>query len=227
MKFAVIVFPASNCDEDAARAVTRVLSAPVDLVWQQTGSLDGYDAVIIPGGFSYGDYLRAGAIARFAPVMEAVRQHAAAGRPVLGICNGFQVLTEAGLLPGALLLNDSLRFRCELLPVRVETTATMFTAGYEPGQVIHLPIAHGQGRYTTDQETLDDLRQRDQIVFRYAGANPNGSMDAIAGIVNRGRNVLGMMPHPERAVHPLLGSTDGAALFTSLLRAWERQVVHG
>jgi phosphoribosylformylglycinamidine synthase subunit PurQ / glutaminase len=227
MKFAVIVFPGSNCDEDAARAVTRVLAAPVDLVWHQIGSLDGYDAVIIPGGFAYGDYLRAGAIARFAPVMEAVRRHAVAGRPVLGICNGFQVLTEAGLLPGALLLNDSLRFRCEITPLRVETTDTMFTAGYERGQVIHLPIAHGQGRYTADAATLDDLRQRDQIVFRYAGANPNGSLDAIAGIVNRGRNVLGMMPHPERAVHPLLGSTDGAPLFTAVLRAWERQVVHG
>jgi phosphoribosylformylglycinamidine synthase len=208
MKFAVIVFPGSNCDEDAARAVRRVLGAPADLVWHQTGSLDGYDAVIIPGGFAYGDYLRAGAIARFAPVMEAVRRHAAAGRPVLGICNGFQVLTEAGLLPGALLPNDSLRFRCAIVPLRVATTASMFTAGYATGQVIRLPIAHGQGRYT-------------------AGANPNGSADAIAGIVNRGRNVLGMMPHPERAVHPLLGSTDGAPLFTALVRAWERQVVHG
>jgi phosphoribosylformylglycinamidine synthase len=227
MKFAVIVFPGSNCDEDAARAVRRVLAVPADLVWHQTGSLDGYDAVIIPGGFAYGDYLRAGAIARFAPVMEAVRRHAAAGRPVLGICNGFQVLTEAGLLPGALLPNDSLRFRCAIVPLRVATTASMFTAGYATGQVIRLPIAHGQGRYTADAATLDDLCQRDQVVFRYAGANPNGSADAIAGIVNRGRNVLGMMPHPERAVHPLLGSTDGAPLFTALVRAWERQVVHG
>jgi phosphoribosylformylglycinamidine synthase len=227
VRFAVIVFPGSNCDEDAARAVRRVLAAPVDLVWHQTGSLAGYDAVILPGGFAYGDYLRAGAIARFAPVMEAVRQHAAAGRPVLGICNGFQVLTEAGLLPGALLLNDSLRFRSEIVPLRVETTETVFTAGYEAGQVIRLPIAHGQGRYTADAATLDDLCQRDLIVLRYAGANPNGSADAIAGIVNRGRNVLGLMPHPERAVHSLLGSTDGAPLFTALMRAWEGQVVHG
>jgi phosphoribosylformylglycinamidine synthase len=227
MKFAVIVFPGSNSDEDAARAVRRVLATPVDLVWHQTGSLAGYDAVILPGGFAYGDYLRAGAIARFAPVMEAVRQHAAAGRPVLGICNGFQVLTEAGLLPGALLLNDSLRFRCEIVSLRVETIATMFTAGYDRGQVIRLPIAHGQGRYTADAATLDDLCQRDQVVLRYAGANPNGSLDAIAAIVNRERNVLGMMPHPERAVHPLLGSTDGVALFTALLGAWERLVVHG
>jgi phosphoribosylformylglycinamidine synthase subunit PurQ / glutaminase len=216
MKFAVIVFPGSNCDEDAARAVTRVLAAPVDLVWHQTGALDGYDAVIVPGGFAYGDYLRAGAIARFAPVMEAVRRHAAAGRPVLGICNGFQVLTEAGLLPGALLPNDSLRFRCEIVPLRVETTDTMFTAGYARGQVIRLPIAHGQGRYTADAATLDDLRQHDQIVFRYAGVNPNGSEDAIAGIVNRQRNVLGMMPHPERASEDLLGMHDGLKLLHSI-----------
>jgi phosphoribosylformylglycinamidine synthase I len=227
MRFAVTVFPGSNCDEDAAQAVTRVLETPVDLVWHQTAALDGYDAVIIPGGFAYGDYLRAGAIARFSPVMTAVAAHAAAGKPVLGICNGFQILTEAGLLPGTLLPNDSLQFRCDFVAMRVETTDTVFTCGYTKGQVVRLPIAHGQGAYYADDETLADLRRHNQIVFRYAGENPNGSADNIAGIVNRGRNVLGMMPHPERAVHELLGSCDGAPLFSSLLRSWERQVAHG
>ena len=226
MRFAVIVFPGSNCDEDAAHAVERTLGAHADLVWHQSGSLDGYDAVILPGGFSYGDYLRTGAIARFAPIMEAVRAHAAAGRPVLGICNGFQILTEAGLLPGALLPNDSLQFRCDIVRLRVETVATPFTAEYHAGQEIRLPIAHGQGAYYADAPTLEELRAHDQVVFRYVGENPNGSVDAIAGIVNRGRNVLGLMPHPERAVHPLLGSADGAPLFASLVRAWEQQVVH-
>jgi phosphoribosylformylglycinamidine synthase I len=227
MRFAVAVFPGSNCDEDAARAISSVLQAPVDLVWHQESSLHGYDAVIIPGGFSYGDYLRAGAIARFSPIMMAVAEHAAAGRPVLGICNGFQILTEAGLLPGTLLANDSLQFRCEIVSARVETTKTVFTCAYQQGQIIRLPIAHGQGAYYADEATLADLRRHDQIIFRYTGENPNGSADNIAGIVNRGRNVLGMMPHPERAVHELLGSTDGAPLFTSLLRSWERQVAYG
>ncbi|HEY7781984.1 MAG TPA: phosphoribosylformylglycinamidine synthase subunit PurQ [Ktedonobacterales bacterium] len=226
MKFAVIVFPGSNGDEDAARAVTDVLGMPADLVWHQTASLDGYDAVILPGGFAYGDYLRAGAIARFAPAMAAVRAHAAAGRPVLGICNGFQVLTEAGLLPGALLPNDHLQFRSELVDVRVETVAAPFTSGYHAGEILRLPIAHGQGAYYADPATLDDLRAHDQIVFRYAGPNPNGAVDAIAGIRNRAGNVLGLMPHPERAIHPRLGSADGAGMFTSLLRAWERVVLH-
>jgi phosphoribosylformylglycinamidine synthase len=227
MRFAVVIFPGSNCDEDAAHAVTRVLDASVDLVWHQTATLDGYDAVIIPGGFAYGDYLRAGAIARFSPVMTAVAAHAAAGRPVLGICNGFQILTEAGLLPGTLLPNDSLQFRCEIVTARVATTDTAFTCGYTKGQIIRLPIAHGQGAYYADDETLAELRRHDQIVFRYTGENPNGSADNIAGIVNRGRNVLGMMPHPERAVHELLGSCDGTLLFISLLRSWERRVAHG
>jgi phosphoribosylformylglycinamidine synthase len=227
MRFAVVVFPGSNCDEDAARAITQVLDAPVDLVWHQTATLDGYDAVIIPGGFAYGDYLRAGAIARFSPVMMAVAKHAAAGKPALGICNGFQILTEAGLLPGTLLPNDSLQFRCDIMTARVETTDTAFTCRYTKGQVIRLPIAHGQGAYYANDETLADLRRHNQIVFRYADENPNGSADNIAGIVNRERNVLGMMPHPERAVHELLGSSDGAPLFTSLLRSWERQATHG
>jgi phosphoribosylformylglycinamidine synthase subunit PurQ / glutaminase len=227
MRFAVVVFPGSNCDEDAARAVARVLQAPVDLIWHQESSLDGYDAVIIPGGFSFGDYLRAGAIARFSPIMTAVTAHAASGKLVLGICNGFQILTEAGLLPGTLLPNDSLQFRCEIVSARVETTGTAFTCAYQQGQIIRLPIAHGQGAYYADEATLSDLRRHDQIVLRYDGENPNGSVDGVAGIVNGERNVLGIMPHPERAVHELLGSTDGAPLFISLLRSWERQVAHG
>jgi phosphoribosylformylglycinamidine synthase I len=224
LKFAVIVFPGSNCDEDAVRAIRQVLNEPAELVWHQTGSLDGYDAVIIPGGFAYGDYLRAGAIARFAPVMAAVRAHAQAGRPVLGICNGFQILTEVGLLPGALLANNHLQFRCDIVKLRVETTRTPFTTDFQKGQEIHLPIAHAQGSYYADDAALQELREHDQIVFRYVGENPNGSLDNIAGIVNRQRNVLGMMPHPERAVHPLLGSSDGAALFTSLLHAWKEAI---
>jgi phosphoribosylformylglycinamidine synthase len=224
LKFAVIVFPGSNCDEDAVRAIQQVLDEPAELVWHQSGSVDGYDAVIIPGGFAYGDYLRAGAIARFAPVMSAVRAHAQAGRPVLGICNGFQVLTEVALLPGALLANNHLQFRCDIVKLRVETTRTPFTADYQMGQEIRLPIAHAQGSYYADDATLQDLREHDQIVFRYVGENPNGSLDNIAGIVNRQRNVMGMMPHPERAVHPRLGSSDGAAIFTSLLHAWKEAV---
>jgi phosphoribosylformylglycinamidine synthase subunit PurQ / glutaminase len=226
MRVAVIVFPGSNCDTDAARAVTRVVGQPADLVWHEETSLDGYDAVIVPGGFAFGDYLRAGAIARFSPVMDAVRRHADAGKPLLGICNGFQVLTEAGLLPGALLPNASLQFRCDVVALRVENTQTPFTGAYTAGQEIRLPIAHGQGSYYADAPTLDELRRHHQIVFRYLGANPNGSLDDVAGIVNRRGNVLGMMPHPERAVHPLLGSSDGATLFTSLVRAWEQQVIH-
>jgi phosphoribosylformylglycinamidine synthase len=225
LKFAVIVFPGSNCDEDAARAIRQVLNEPAELVWHQSGSLDGYDAVVIPGGFSYGDYLRAGAIARFAPVMAAVRAHAQAGRPVLGICNGFQVLTEVGLLPGALLSNNHLQFRCDIVRLRVETTHTPFTADFQPGQEIRMPIAHAQGSYYADDATLQEIQERDQIVFRYLGENPNGSLDNIAGIVNRQRNVLGVMPHPERAVHPLLGSSNGATLFTSLLHTW-KEVLH-
>jgi phosphoribosylformylglycinamidine synthase len=225
MSIAVVVFPGSNCDVDAVRAVQRGAGERAELVWYEADTLEGYDAVIIPGGFAYGDYLRAGAIARFAPVMAAVRAHAEAGRPVLGICNGFQVLTEAGLLPGALLPNDHLQFRCDIVALRVETTDTPFTGEYALGQLIRLPIAHGQGRYYADADTLADLRAHDQIVLRYQGQSPNGSVDAIAGVVNRKRNVLGMMPHPERAVHPLLGSSDGVPLFASLVHTW-RQVAH-
>ncbi|HEY7350377.1 MAG TPA: phosphoribosylformylglycinamidine synthase subunit PurQ [Ktedonobacterales bacterium] len=224
MRFAVVVFPGSNCDEDALRAIKSVLNEPVDLIWHQTASLEGYDAVIIPGGFAYGDYLRAGAIARFAPVITEVKRLAQAGHPVLGICNGFQVLTEAGLLPGALLPNNHLQFRCDIVGLRVETTRTPFTADYRAGQQIRLPIAHAQGSYFADDAALQELREHDQIVFRYLGGNPNGSVDNIAGIVNRQRNVLGMMPHPERAIHLLLGSSDGAPIFTSLLRSWKEAV---
>ncbi len=226
MRFAVIVFPGSNCDEDAARAIYSAVSQHADLVWHEATSLDDYDAVIIPGGFAFGDYLRAGAIARFSPVMDAVRRHADAGRPLLGICNGFQVLTEAGLLPGALLPNASLQFRSEFVTLRVENIETPFTSAYTQGQLIQLPIAHGQGNFFADSATLAELRRNQQIVFRYLGENPNGSLDGIAGIINRRGNVLGMMPHPERAVHPLLGSSDGVALFTSLVHAWEQQVTY-
>jgi phosphoribosylformylglycinamidine synthase I len=223
MRFAVLVFPGSNCDVDAVKAVEDVLGEPVDAVWHTTTDLAPYDCVIIPGGFSYGDYLRCGAIARFSPVMEAVKRHAAAGKWVLGICNGFQILTESGLLPGALRPNHHLQFRCAITPLVVENANTPFTCEYEQGQVIHIPIAHGEGNYYADEATIERLRRNHQIVFRYHGENPNGSVDNIAGICNEQGNVLGMMPHPERAVHELLGSADGKAMFTSIFRTWREK----
>jgi phosphoribosylformylglycinamidine synthase subunit PurQ / glutaminase len=223
MKFAVLVFPGSNCDIDAVKAVEDVLGQPVDAVWHTTSDLSAYDCVIVPGGFSYGDYLRCGAIARFSPVMEALQAHAAAGKYVVGICNGFQILTESGLLPGALRHNDHLQFRCEISPLVVENADTPFTRDYAPGQVINIPIAHGEGNYFADEETIKQLNENGQIVFRYHEHNPNGSVERIAGICNETGNVLGMMPHPERAVHELLGSADGKNLFTSILKAWEEQ----
>ena len=224
MKFGVVTFPGSNGDYDAFQAVAEGLGADVTYLWHKAHDLDGADVVILPGGFSYGDYLRAGAIARFSPIMQPVAAHAAAGGPVLGFCNGFQIACEAGLLPGALLRNDSLQFVCAQIPVRVEA-ATRFTAGYEVGQVLTLPVAHGDGRFTADEATLDRLEGEGQVAFRYVSTagvvepawNPNGSARAIAGIVNAGGNVLGMMPHPERAVDPLVSSGDGLALFESLL----------
>ena len=225
MKFGVVTFPGSNCDYDAYMAVVDALGAEATYIWHKDHDLDGVDVVILPGGFSYGDYLRAGAIARFSPVMREVVQHAERGAPVLGICNGFQIACEAGLLPGALLRNDRLQFVSERVHVRVENADTMFTSEYEPGQVLAIPIAHGDGRYTADEETLDRLEGDGRVVFRYVGTggeidlawNPNGSMRAIAGIINTGGNVLGMMPHPERAVDRLLGSDDGRGLFESML----------
>jgi len=231
MKFGVVVFPGSNCDHDAFHAVGSVLEKPVEFIWHQSENLSGFDAVILPGGFSYGDYLRTGAIARFSPVMRAVEKFARSGGLVLGICNGFQILCEAGLLPGALMRNTGLRFICRHVHIRVETTATPFTCAAQAGQVLRIPIAHADGNYVCDDATLAELKRHDQIAFRYCtpggsldpAANPNGSLEAIAGICNLERNVLGLMPHPERAVEAALGSTDGLVVFRSLIETLARQ----
>lgn len=222
MKFAVIVFPGSNCDADMANALRDVCHCAVDLVPATATNLAGYDAVVLPGGFSYGDYLRSGAIARFAPVMTAVKTFAAVGRPVLGICNGFQILTEAGLLPGALRANQSSQFICQSSRLVVRNPHTQFTTAYAAQSAIQLPIAHGEGNYYCDEATLADLRVHHQIVFEYVD-NPNGSEANIAGIVNRQGNVLGMMPHPERAVEQLLGSVDGLGIFDSLIANYREE----
>jgi len=212
VKIAVVRFPGSNCDADAL-AAAQSAGADATFVWHRSTDLGGADVVVLPGGFCYGDYLRPGAIARFSPVMRAVAAHAAAGRPVLGICNGFQVLCEAQLLPGALVRNDGLSFVCRMVTVRVESDATPFTARYHPGQLLRMPVAHGDGRYVADEATLDRLEREERVVFRYVGGNPNGAMRDIAGITNEARNVVGLMPHPERAAETLLGSNDGAAMF--------------
>ncbi|MDI4648195.1 phosphoribosylformylglycinamidine synthase subunit PurQ [Cohnella hashimotonis] len=223
MKFAVIVFPGSNCDLDMYNAVVDVLGEDVDYVWHTATDLSAYDGILVPGGFSYGDYLRCGAIAQLAPVMTEVRKAAAEGKFVLGVCNGFQVLTEAGLLPGALIRNNSLKFRCHPVGLRVENANTAFTRDYAQGEVVTIPIAHGEGNYYCDEETLASLKANGQIVFTYDGVNPNGSVAGIAGISNEAGNVVGMMPHPERAVSELLGSADGAKMFTSVLNAWRER----
>jgi len=225
MKFGIVTFPGSNSDEDAFLAVTEVLGQEAVYLWHKDHDLRGADVVILPGGFSYGDYLRAGAIARFSPIMREVIAHADRGGPVIGICNGFQIACEAGLLPGALLRNASLQFVSELSYVRVETNETRYTNQYSPGQVLRLPISHGDGRYTADTATLDRLEQNGQVVFRYVNPageidpahDPNGSMRGIAGIVNERGNVIGLMPHPERAAEAVVGSADGVALFESVL----------
>lgn len=217
MKIAVIVFPGSNCDIDLYEALKTVCGADVDYVDHQQTSLAGYDAVMLPGGFSYGDYLRAGAIARFAKIMLEVKRLADEGKPVFGTCNGFQILTEAGLLPGALKKNDSQNFVCKTTPLEVVNNQTIFTSQYQEHERINLPIAHADGSYFADQATLDELEANHQVVFRYAEENPNGSLNNIAGICNRAGNVLGMMPHPERAVEAILGNTDGLRVFKSLL----------
>ncbi|MDE3150949.1 MAG: phosphoribosylformylglycinamidine synthase subunit PurQ [Gemmatimonadota bacterium] len=229
MKFGIVTFPGSNCDYDAYRAVVETLGETAVYVWHKDHDLQDADVVVLPGGFSYGDYLRPGAIARFSPIMTEVAAHARRGGPVLGICNGFQIACEAGLLPGALLRNANLQFISELVTLRVERADTAFTNRYRPGQTIAIPIAHGDGRYTADADTLQRLEGEGRVVFRYVappgtpGAgewwSPNGAMHAIAGIVSDGGNVLGMMPHPERAVSPLLGSSDGVGVFQSLLTA--------
>ncbi|MCH1642638.1 phosphoribosylformylglycinamidine synthase subunit PurQ [Paenibacillus timonensis] len=219
MKFAVLVFPGSNCDIDCYKAVEETLGEPVDYVWHTATDLSAYDCILVPGGFSYGDYLRCGAISRFAPVMAEVAKAAEEGKYVLGICNGFQILTEAGLLQGTLRRNESLKFRCHDTELRVENNDNPFTSLYAPGEVITIPIAHGEGNYYCDEEMLEQLKRNNQIIFRYV-QNPNGSVDDIAGISNERGNVVGMMPHPERAVSSLLGSEDGKRMFTSILKAW-------
>jgi phosphoribosylformylglycinamidine synthase len=256
MKFGVVQFPGSNCDDDAYLAVEAVVGQPVEFIWHQSEQVSGFDAIILPGGFAFGDYLRTGAIARFSPVMRAVDRFARSGGLVLGICNGFQILLEAGLLPGAMTRNKGLRFLCRQVHVRVENTDTPFTCAAREGQVLEMPIAHMEGNYFCDRETLAELERNKQVVFRYvkregryvnpegrhgkpeggyatadghtaapddSSANPNGSLAAIAGICNRERNVLGLMPHPERAVEPALGSADGLVLFRSLVASLSRQ----
>ena len=215
MKVGVIVFPGSNCDHDAWYSASQA-GYTAEFIWHDSTNLNGVDAVILPGGFSYGDYLRCGAIARFSPVMSAVKSFAASGGLVLGICNGFQILVEAGLLPGALLRNQNLKFICKQVALRTETVDSPFTCRLKKGQIIHVPIAHGEGRYFADDSTLDELEREDRVAFRYL-ENPNGSVRDIAGILNHGRNVLGMMPHPERACDPLMGSTEGMGVFQSML----------
>ena len=214
-RIGVVTFPGSNCELDAVEAISD-LGGQAELLWHGDADLHQVDAVVLPGGFAHGDYLRPGAIARFSPVMEAVRAHAAAGGPVVGICNGFQVLTEAGLVPGALQKNRGLKFLCTTVKLRVETTTTVLTGEASVGDVLRIPINHFEGNYTCDPETLAELRSEDRIVVRYVD-NPNGSVDDIAGVCNEGRNVVGLMPHPERACHALVGSTDGAVLLRSLL----------
>jgi phosphoribosylformylglycinamidine synthase len=227
MKFAVVVFPGSNCDHDAFHAIGHVLQRPVEFIWHQSENLQGCDAIILPGGFSYGDYLRTGAIARFSPVMKSVEKFANSGGLVLGICNGLQILLEAGLLPGAMMRNSGLRFICRHVHMRVENTDSPFTNAASKGQILKIPIAHSDGNYSCDEATLAELEKNRQILFRYTTpdgkddntGNPNGSMANIAGICNRERNVAGLMPHPERAVEAALDSEDGLVVFRSMMEA--------
>jgi phosphoribosylformylglycinamidine synthase len=229
MRFAVLVFPGTWSDGDMQHVLENVMHQEADLVWHRETDLSRYDAIIVPGGFSYGDYLRCGAIARFSPVMEAVKREAERGKLVLGSCNGFQILCEAGLLPGVLMRNDVMQFRCQPQHLRVETSNTPFTNAANPGDVVVMPISHGEGNYYVDAETLARLKAEDRIVFRYCDAegnatpesNPNGALENIAGVLNEGRNVMGMMPHPERASEALLGGTDGLLIWTSMLRAMD------
>lgn len=226
MKFAVIVFPGSNCDLDMYHAIKDELGEEAEYVWHDTHDLSGYDGILLPGGFSYGDYLRAGAIARFSGVMDEVRKAAEAGKPVLGICNGFQILTESGLLPGMLMRNKDLKFTCRTVSLKVENAHTLFTNEYKEGEEIRIPVAHGEGNYYCDDATYQHLKDNNQIVFTYA-EDFNGSRNNIAGIINERGNVLGMMPHPERAVSDLIGGTDGLPLFRSIVKQWrESHVSH-
>jgi len=232
MHFAVVVFPGTWSDRDCQWALSKVMGHQADLVWHRESDLSSYDCVVLPGGFSYGDYLRTGAIARFSPVMAAVARHAEQGKPVIGICNGFQILCEAHLLPGALMRNDSLQYRCEWVQLRIENADTAFTMACEPGQVLMMPISHGEGRYVADEATLSGLESAGRVVFRYctpagevtSDANPNGSERNIAGIINERGNVLGMMPHPERGCEALMGGEDGLLLWQSVVE-WAKQGV--
>ena len=227
MKFGVLVFPGSNCDHDTYNVIGTVMGQPVTYLWHESHDLEGCDAILVPGGFAYGDYLRTGAIARFAPIMQAVRRFADAGGLVMGICNGFQILCEAGLLPGALMRNAGQRYVCRQLNLRVETNNSPFTEGLARGQVLRMPIGHMEGNYFCDDATLEALKREDRIAFRYATAageitaeaNPNGSLENIAGVLGEGRNVLGMMPHPDRSSEALLGSADGLQLFQAMARS--------
>jgi phosphoribosylformylglycinamidine synthase subunit PurQ / glutaminase len=227
MKFGVVVFPGSNCDHDCYYVIESVIGRPVEFIWHQDTSLAGFDAVILPGGFAYGDYLRTGALAKFSPVMNAVADLSRRGGLVFGICNGFQILAEAGLLPGALMRNVGRKYVCKFLHLRTETTNTPFTNLLTKGQLLHIPIGHGEGNFFADADTLERIEDNDQVVFRYATAdgqitseaNPNGSLNNIAGIINKERNVLGMMPHPDRSSENILGSTDGRLLFESMVNA--------
>lgn len=222
MTVGVVVFPGSNCDHDAWYAFTNNLGQKSEFIWHDSSSLGNVDAVVLPGGFSYGDYLRCGAIAKFSPVMKAVRRFAQDGGLVLGVCNGFQILVESGLLPGALVRNRGLRFRCHPVALRVETANSPFTGQLQKDQVLHIPIAHGEGCYYADERTLDELEADDRVAFRYLD-NPNGSLRDIAGILSKERNVMGMMPHPERAADPLMGSTDGLGILSSMVSAFSLQ----
>jgi len=219
MKFGIVVFPGSNCDHDAWFAVSQILGQKAEFIWHDATSLGDVDAVILPGGFAYGDYLRCGAIAKFSPVMQSIRKFAADGGLVLGVCNGFQILAESGLLPGALVRNRGLKFICRPVTLRVETTHSPFTGNATKGQRLVMPIAHGEGCYVADERTLDQLEADDRVVLRYVD-NPNGSMRDIAGVLNEGRNVMGLMPHPERAAEPLMGSSDGLVILQSMVSAF-------
>ncbi len=235
MKFGVIVFPGSNCDTDAYHAIKDVVGADCDFIWHDSVDLTGFDAVVLPGGFSYGDYLRSGALARFSRVMSSVYEFADKGHLVIGICNGFQILLEAGLLPGAMLSNDVLEFRCKWVGLKVENAATPFTSLYKPGEVVRMPIAHHDGKYFVEQDVLEDLERSGQVVLRYVDeggsptreANPNGAVHNIAGIINKKGNVLGMMPHPERCSEAILGGEDGRRIFLSMVESLRNGTLAG
>jgi phosphoribosylformylglycinamidine synthase len=222
MKFGVVVFPGSNCDHDCYYAVQTVTGQPVEFIWHQETSVKGFDAVILPGGFAHGDYLRTGALAKFSPVMKAVQEFGGRGGLVIGICNGFQILTESGMLPGALMRNVTRKYICRFLDIRVETSNSPFTNRLKKGQILKIPVGHGDGNYFADEDTLKRLQDEDRVAFRYHGENPNGSLQSIAGILGPGRNVLGMMPHPDRSSEQILGSQDGRLIFESMAAALAR-----